>query len=111
MVTIVKTVGRCEGIHVLQRHLVIDKERKNSVYIQDQHLLQAIGGSIAAMIGSSIMCQSIPYKKGFGAKQMAWLVHAGVLGAVVAPVTLLGGPILVRAAWYTAGLIGGKNIT
>ena len=60
------------------------------------------------MIGTNMLVHSIPYQKGFGAKQMAWLLHAGVLGAIVAPVTMLGGPILIRAAWYTAGVVGGK---
>lgn len=31
------------------------------------------------------------------------------MGAVVAPLTLLGGPLLVRAAWYTAGIVGGLS--
>lgn len=33
----------------------------------------------------------------------------GVMGAVVAPLTMLGGPLLVRAAWYTAGIVGGLS--
>jgi hypothetical protein len=60
------------------------------------------------MIGSGMIARSLPYKEGFGVKQMAWMVHAGIMGAVVAPLTLLGGPLLVRAAWYTAGVVGGK---
>ena len=32
-----------------------------------------------------------------------------VLGAVIAPICLLGGPILIRAAWYTAGMVGGLS--
>ena len=54
-----------------------------------------------------MVCRSIPYKEGFGAKQLAWLTYGGVMGAVVAPLTMLGGPLLVRAAWYTAGVVGG----
>ncbi|KAG8223873.1 hypothetical protein J437_LFUL005437 [Ladona fulva] len=69
----------------------------------------AIGASIAAMIGSGILCQSIPYKPGVGAKQMAWMLHTAVVGAVVAPICFLGGPILIRAAWYTAGVVGGLS--
>ncbi|XP_071454199.1 growth hormone-inducible transmembrane protein-like [Hetaerina americana] len=69
----------------------------------------AIGASIAAMIGSGILCQSIPYQKGFGAKQMAWLLHSAVVGAVVAPICFIGGPVLLRAAWYTAGVVGGLS--
>ncbi|KAK2098330.1 hypothetical protein P7K49_023781 [Saguinus oedipus] len=32
-----------------------------------------------------------------------------VMGAVVAPLTILGGPLLIRAAWYTAGIVGGLS--
>lgn len=71
--------------------------------------LLAIGATFAAVIGTNIVCHSIPYKKGFGAKQLAWMAHAGVLGAVVAPLAFLGGPILIRAAWLTAGVVGGLS--
>jgi len=69
----------------------------------------AIGASFAAMIGSGMLCRSLPYTEGFGAKQMAWMLHSGVVGAVVAPLCLMGGPILVRAAWYTVGVVGGLS--
>jgi len=69
----------------------------------------ALGVSMAAMIGSGMVARSIPYEEGFGAKQMAWLVHAGVIGAVLAPLSLLGGPLVIRAAWYTAGVVGGLS--
>lgn len=62
-----------------------------------------------AMIGSSMLAQSIPYKEGFGAKQIAWALHCGVVGAVIAPLCLLGGPLLARAAIYTAGIAGGLS--
>lgn len=65
--------------------------------------------TIAAMIGSGMVARSIPYKEGFGAKQIAWLVHSGVVGAVIAPMTLLGGPLVLRAALYTAGVVGGLS--
>ncbi|XP_059168004.1 growth hormone-inducible transmembrane protein-like [Physella acuta] len=71
--------------------------------------LLSIGATIAAMIGTGMLCRSIPYREGFGAKQMTWLLHVGVMGAVVAPLTLLGGPLLMRAAWYTAGVVGGLS--
>lgn len=69
----------------------------------------AIGATFALMIGTGSVARSIPYQKGFGAKQLAWLVHAGVLGCVIAPITMLGGPVLVRAAWYTTGVVGGLS--
>ncbi len=56
----------------------------------------AMGVSIAAMIGTQILVKSIPYEPGFGAKQLAWLGHCATLGAVIAPICLLGGPILTR---------------
>ena len=69
----------------------------------------AIAGTMVAMIGSGMVAQSIPYKEGFGAKQIAWLVHTGVIGAVMAPMCLLGGALVMRAAWYTAGIVGGLS--
>ncbi len=61
------------------------------------------------MIGTSMIAQSIPYKEGIGAKQLAWAVHCGVVGAVIAPMCIFGGPILLRAAMYTAGIAGGLS--
>ncbi|KZC04192.1 PREDICTED: growth hormone-inducible transmembrane protein-like [Dufourea novaeangliae] len=69
----------------------------------------ALGASMVAMIGSGMLAQSIPYKEGFGPKQMAWLVHTGIIGAVLAPLYLLGGPLVLRAGWYTAGIVGGLS--
>jgi len=71
--------------------------------------LISMGVSIAAMIGSGMVARSIPYQEGFGKKQLAWMAHCAVLGAVVAPICFLGGPILYRAAWYTAGMVGGLS--
>jgi len=69
----------------------------------------AMGVSIAAMIGSGMVARSIPYQPGVGTKQLAWLAHCAVIGAVIAPMCLLGGPVLTRAAWYTAGMVGGLS--
>merc|ERR1711973_461137 len=71
--------------------------------------LLAMGVSIAAMMGSGMVAKSIPYSPGLGTKQLAWLAHCAVIGAVVAPICLLGGPILTRAAWYTAGMVSGLS--
>lgn len=65
--------------------------------------------SIAAIIGTGMLAQGIEYKEGFGPKQMAWILHASVMGAMLAPMCLLGGPILTRAAWYTLGVVGGLS--
>jgi len=69
----------------------------------------ALGVTIAAMIGSGMVARSIPYQEAPSAKQLAWLVHCAVIGAVVAPVCLMGGAIVTRAAWYTAGMVGGLS--
>lgn len=71
--------------------------------------LVAMGVSIAALIGTQMVVRSIPYEEGFGKKQLAWIAHCGVIGAVLAPMCFLGGPILTRAAWYTAGIVGGLS--
>ncbi|KAK6020771.1 hypothetical protein OSTOST_13569 [Ostertagia ostertagi] len=33
------------------------------------------------------------------------------MGAVLAPLVYMGGPVLMRAAWYTAGIVGGLSAT
>lgn len=68
-----------------------------------------IGATFAAMIGAGMLVRSIPYDESPGPKHLAWLLHSGVMGAVVAPLTILGGPLLIRAAWYTAGIVGGLS--
>ncbi|XP_046888882.1 growth hormone-inducible transmembrane protein [Hypomesus transpacificus] len=69
----------------------------------------AIGATFAAMIGAGMLVRSISYDQSPGPKHLAWMLHAGVMGAVVAPLTLLGGPLMMRAAWYTAGIVGGLS--
>uniref|UniRef100_A0A1I7X3H2 Growth hormone-inducible transmembrane protein n=1 Tax=Heterorhabditis bacteriophora TaxID=37862 RepID=A0A1I7X3H2_HETBA len=36
---------------------------------------------------------------------------ASAMGAVLAPMCYLGGPVLMRAAWYTAGIVAGLSAT
>ena len=50
-----------------------------------------IGATFAAMIGAGMLVQSISYEQSPGPKHLAWLLHSGVMGAVVAPLTILGG--------------------
>lgn len=75
----------------------------------NQTFWQAILLTFGAMIGTAMIALSIPYKEGIGAKQLAWAVHCGVVGAVIAPLCIFGGPILLRAAMYTAGIAGGLS--
>ncbi|CAJ1080273.1 growth hormone-inducible transmembrane protein [Xyrichtys novacula] len=69
----------------------------------------AIGATFAAMIGAGMLVRSISYEHSPMPKHLAWMFHAGVMGAVIAPLTLLGGPLMMRAAWYTAGIVGGLS--
>ena len=73
--------------------------------------MKSILATFVAVIGSGALVRSMPYEANkFGGKQLAWMLHAGIIGAMVAPMALLGGPILTRAAWYTAGVIGGLSM-
>uniref|UniRef100_A0A8C5L4J0 Growth hormone-inducible transmembrane protein-like n=1 Tax=Jaculus jaculus TaxID=51337 RepID=A0A8C5L4J0_JACJA len=65
-----------------------------------------IGATFAAMIGAALQVHSLPYEPSLGPKHLAWMLHSGVMGAVVAPLTVMGRPLLLRAAWYTAGTVG-----
>ncbi len=64
-------------------------------------------GSLAAVIGTGAICRSISYES-TGLKQLAWMTHCATLGAVLAPLCFLGGAVLIRAAWYTAGIVAGE---
>lgn len=65
--------------------------------------------SMALMIGSGMIARSIPYEGGLGVKQLAWAAHCAIIGGVLAPLSFVGGPILLRAAMYTAGIVGGLS--
>ena len=45
-----------------------------------------------------MLARSIPYQEGIGAMQAAWALHSGVIGAFIAPMCFMGGPLLLRAA-------------
>ena len=77
------------------------------------------------MIGTGMLARSIDYDSTL-VKHLAWALHcgkcfqriliqffsfSGVMGAVLAPLCFMGGPILTRAAWYTAGIVGGLSAT
>ncbi|KAI3382638.1 hypothetical protein SNEBB_005382 [Seison nebaliae] len=73
--------------------------------------LMAMIGSIALIMGTGAITRSLPYEgAGFNGKTLSWMVHASVLGALIAPMTMLGGQLLLRAAWYTAGIVGSLSL-
>ncbi|XP_059972305.1 growth hormone-inducible transmembrane protein-like [Mesoplodon densirostris] len=61
------------------------------------------GATFACMIEAGMLVRSP------GPKHLAWLLHSSVMGAVVALLMILGGPLLVRAVWYMAGIVGGLS--
>uniref|UniRef100_A0AC35UD90 Growth hormone-inducible transmembrane protein n=1 Tax=Rhabditophanes sp. KR3021 TaxID=114890 RepID=A0AC35UD90_9BILA len=64
---------------------------------------------MGAVIGSSMLCQGIDYHESKVAKHMAWMLHCGVMGALLCPLVLAGGPVLMRASLYTAGITLGLS--
>ncbi|KAH8369363.1 hypothetical protein KR009_009188 [Drosophila setifemur] len=74
--------------------------------------LMTRSGLVASLVTMGLVmltgavAQGMEYQPGFGAKQLAWAAHCAVLGAVLAPLCLLGGPILVKALLYTGGVVG-----
>ncbi|XP_078470847.1 growth hormone-inducible transmembrane protein [Lampetra fluviatilis] len=66
----------------------------------------AIGVSFVAVIGSGMLVRSIPYEGKLGVKHAAWALHAGLMGLLLCPMVVLGGPLLLRAACYSGGLVG-----
>ncbi|MFH4976802.1 hypothetical protein AB6A40_003511 [Gnathostoma spinigerum] len=66
--------------------------------------------TLAAIVGSGMVVRAIDYENTL-MKHAAWIAHAGIFGAVLAPMCFLGGPVLIRAAWYTAGIVAGLSLT
>ena len=62
--------------------------------------------TFAVIIGSGMLVRSISYENTV-VKHAAWALHCGAMGAVLAPLVFVGGPVLMRAAWYTAGIVAG----
>ncbi|KHJ75578.1 hypothetical protein OESDEN_24806, partial [Oesophagostomum dentatum] len=65
--------------------------------------IMGLFATLAVIIGTGMLCRSIDYDNTLF-KHCAWMLHCGAMGAVLAPMVYLGGPVLMRAAWYTAGI-------
>jgi len=74
-----------------------------------QRPLMSFGVMIAGLWGSGMVVHAIPYESPFTTKYAAWALHNGILGLVIAPVGAVGGALAIRAAWYTAGIVGGLS--
>lgn len=99
--------GGSVGITALSALAVSRNPRLMSIMMKNSWM--AIGATFVTVIGAGMVCRAIPYKEGFGSKQLAWMAYSGIFGAVLAPMALMGGPLLIRAAWYTAGVVGGLS--
>lgn len=62
---------------------------------------------MAVVMASSIAVSFIDYDNTL-LKHAAWILHAGLMGAFIGPVCLMGGPLAMRAAWYTAAIVAGN---
>jgi len=56
------------------------------------------------------MDRNSTYYPGFGFKQIAWIVHTSSMGLAIAPICLIGGPVIIKAFGITAGLIFGLSV-
>ncbi|XP_042874619.1 growth hormone-inducible transmembrane protein-like [Penaeus japonicus] len=74
-----------------------------------KHPIASTIGIIVALMGTGQAMMAIPYSPGIGSKQMMWLLNCGILGLAIAPIGALGGALAIRAAWYTAGIVGGLS--
>jgi len=80
------------------------------LHLTEKHPLASTVGIIAAMLGTGIAMFSVPYQPGtVSAKHLLWASNAAVLGLAIAPIGFLGGALAMRAAWYTAGIVGGLS--
>lgn len=79
------------------------------LHLCERHPVASFVGLLAAMIATGTAANAVPYEPGLGVKQGLWLLNAAVLGLVVAPIGVLGGALALRAAWYTAGVVGGLS--
>ncbi|EFO20623.1 growth hormone inducible transmembrane protein [Loa loa] len=76
------------------------------------HISRLIMGSpfisMAAVMASGIAVSLIDYDNTL-LKHAAWILHAGMMGTFIGPVCLMGGPLAMRAAWYTAAIVAGLS--
>lgn len=66
-------------------------------------------GSFIALAATGMITMNMRYEPGFGPKHLAWIGHNALMGVVLAPLYILGGPVIIRAATYTAGIVGGLS--
>lgn len=74
--------------------------------------LMSLGVFFIGTIGSSMICHATPYTAAaMPLKLGSFAVFSSVMGATLAPLILMAGPIAIRAAAYTAGVVGALSLT
>ena len=64
-------------------------------------------GSMVGTVGAMIVCRSIDFNTSPVPKLLAFGAFTGIMGLTLAPVCMVAGPIVGKAALYTAGIVGG----
>jgi len=68
-------------------------------------------GAFSSIISCGSLVRSFPYMEDhLDKKHLAWVAYAGLLGAFVAPMILISGPLMIKAAWYTAGVVSAMSL-
>lgn len=69
-------------------------------------------GCVALMMGTGYACQAVPFDGSMlGAKSALYYLHMGVVGAIIAPICAIGGPVCLRAAGATLAIFSGLAFT
>ena len=68
-------------------------------------------GSLAGLMGTMWLTQSINYHESPMAKHLAFAGFVGMQSLMMAPLTVLGGPLLLRAAIATGSIVGAISLT
>jgi len=66
-------------------------------------------GGFAITMGAMIATRSIPYENTV-AKLATWSVFNASIGGTMAPLLLVSGPVVMRAAMYTGAVVGGLSL-
>lgn len=70
-----------------------------------------MGGSVAALLGTTFFARSISHKDSPILKNIAWGASMATVGVLsVSPLLFVPRPILYRAALYTAGIVGSLSL-
>ncbi|XP_065919020.1 growth hormone-inducible transmembrane protein-like [Dysidea avara] len=72
----------------------------------------SLGVFLVGTLGSSMICHATPYTAAtMPIKLGSFAVFSSVMGVTISPLILMAGPIAVRAAAYTAGVVGALTMT